>query len=117
MPVIRISDESIWLKHIEGDKALRERIRNLAPEEVLDLEVNGVVGKWARMKDGKDGRPTWGIKPVGEMRLVWTRMRQQQTGKIVTIREVTMADSYLVALSDTLDEWSSQEDELAYADL
>ena len=43
MTVIR--DDAIWIKHIEGNPELQERIRALKPEQTLDLEVDGVVGK------------------------------------------------------------------------
>ena len=88
----------------------------MQPGEVLDLEVDGIVGRWERMRTGKDGRPTLGIKPIAEMREVWARLRLQGK-KIVSLREVVMADSYLAALADTLDEWNSPEDEEAFRDL
>lgn len=116
MAKVKISDESIWTKHIEGDSKLKERVLGLKAGELLDLEVDGVVGRWERMKDGKDGRPTFGIKPVDAMRQVWAHMRKQ-TGRIIEVREVLVADSYLAALSSTMDEWNSPEDEIAYRDL
>lgn len=68
------------------------------------------------MKDGKDGRPTEGIRPIDRMKDVWTKM-QRDRGRVVEIRQVLSADSYLAALSDTLDEWNSPEDEEAFRDL
>ncbi len=115
MTVIR--DDAIWIKHIEGNPELQERIRALKPEQILDLEVDGVVGKWARMRDGRDGRPTYGIKPVSQMREVWKRMRAAKTGQMVPICEVVSADRYLSSLAATLDEWNSPEDTEAYRDL
>ena len=117
MAKVRINDDAIWLKHVEGDPRLGQRIRSMAAGDVLDLEVNGVVGRWERMRDGKDGRPTFGIRPVAEMKDVWARFRRSATGSIVDVREVTTADAYLAALGPLLSEWDSPEDELAYRDL
>ncbi len=116
MATTKITDDAIWLKHIEGDPRLQDRIRTLKSGDMLDLEVDGIVGKWQRMKDGRDGRPTYGIKPVSAMKDVWARLRRQ-SGRIVELREVVAADSYLAALAPTLNEWDSPEDELAYRDL
>lgn len=116
MATVKIRDDAIWVGHIEGGLALQRRIRTLHPGESVDLEVDGVIGKWERMKDGRDGRPTYGIKPISKMREVWSRLRPQ-VGRIVEIREVTTDDSYLAAVQATLSEWDSPEDELAYRDL
>jgi hypothetical protein len=116
MGKVAIRDNSIWLKHVEGDAALKKRLSDLAPGETIDLEVDGIVGRWERMKVGKDGRTTDGIKPIAEMREVWARL-QRNRGRIVDIREVTTADSYLSALTPLLSEWDSPEDEAAYRDL
>ena len=116
MATVQVRDDAIWLKHIEGDADLRERIRSLDPGDVLDLEVDGVIGQWERMRDGKDGRPTFGIKPISTMREVWARLRGD-TGRIVQVREVAKADSYLLALRPLLGEWDTPEDEMAYRDL
>jgi hypothetical protein len=109
-------DDVIWATNIEGDRRLQERISRLRAGDLLDLEVDGVVGRWERMRDGRDGRPSVGIKPLAEMREVWARWRREPA-RIVDIREVVAADGYLAALSATLDEWDSPEDELAYRDL
>ena len=116
MPSIRIEDNSVWVKHIEAGPELQERIKAMKPGELLDLEVDGIVGQWERMKDGKDGRPTFGIKPVASMKDVWARMLKNK-GSVVPIREVQLADSYLSAVQTTLSEWDSPEDARAYRDL
>ena len=116
MATVAVRDDAIWIKHIEDGKPLQERLCKLRAGQTLHLEVDGIVGTWERMQDGSDGRPTLGIKPVAEMRTVWARMRQE-SGRIVPIREVVMATSYLEAVAATLTEWNSAEDEAAYADL
>lgn len=116
MATVTVRDDAIWIGHIEGGSTLQERLRRLRAGDVLDLEVDGIVGSWERMRDGKDGRPTLGIKPISHMKHVWAEMRRK-TGKTVHIREVVTAETYLTAVSRTLDEWNSPEDEAAYADL
>ena len=117
MAKVRISDDAIWLKHIEGDPRLEDRIRSMSAGDLLDLEVNGIVGRWQRMRDGTDGRPTYGLRPIAEMRNVWARFRKEATGRIVDVREVQTADTYLATLTPLLSEWDSPEDEAAYRDL
>lgn len=116
MATVAIKDDAIWIGHIEGSAALQERLRKLRAGDILELEVDGIVGSWERMRDGRDGRPTLGIKPVSHMKLVWAQLRHQ-TGRVVHIREVVTAETYLSAIGRTLDEWNSPEDEAAYADL
>jgi hypothetical protein len=116
MAYVKISDDTLWATHIEGDNALRDRIVNLRPGVVIDLEVDGIVGHWEKAKTGKDGRPTAAVKPIGPMRDIWKRF-QARRGEVVVIRETRTADSYLKALNGTLLEWNSPEDEEAFSDL
>jgi hypothetical protein len=116
MAKVKIRDNSIWLRHIEGDHQLQARLGSLKAGEIIDLEVDGIVGRWQRMKNGNDGRPTAGIKPIEAMRDVWKRL-QADRGRIVDLRPVKTADSYLASLRPLLCEWDSPEDEEAYRDL
>jgi hypothetical protein len=116
MAYVEIQDDAVWAKQIEGGRALKDRILSLAPGEVIELEVDGIVGKWERMRHGKDGRPTMGIKPIGPMKQIWKRF-QLRRGAVVQVREVRTADAYLEALSNSLSEWNSPEDEEAFRDL
>lgn len=116
MAYIRLNDDAIWVTRIEGDVDLRNRLAKLAPGKFVELEVAGVVGRWEKMRTGKDGRPTLGIKPVGPMRDKWKAM-QNRRGETVEIREVAQTDSYLAALLPLLSEWDSTEDDEAYRDL
>ena len=116
MAKVKITDNSIWLKHIEGDHPLRQRLEALRAGQVVDLEIDGVVGRWERMKDGRDGRPTPGIKPIDAMRDVWSRL-QKDRGRVVELRPVQGVDRYLASLRPLLSEWDSPEDEEAYRDL
>jgi hypothetical protein len=117
MGYVKIGDDLLWSKSIEGDNDLRDRINNLPAEASIDLEIDGIVGHWQKAKTGKDGRPTSAVKPVGPMREVWKRF-QARRGEVVRIRETRTADSYLAAVSGLLaDEWTSTEDEEAFRDL
>lgn len=116
MGYLKIRDDILWAKQIEGDRDLQERIANLPAGATIDLEVDGIVGHWEKAKDGKDGRPTIALKPVGPMREIWKRF-QARRGDIVQVRETRTADSYLEALTGTLGEWDSPEDNEAFRDL
>ena len=116
MAVVEIRDDTIWANHIEGGKALKDRITSLVAGEVIDLEVDGIVGSWEKTRVGKDGRPQQSIKPIGDMKAIWKRF-QSRRGEHVEIREVRTAGSYLAALSDTMTEWNSPQDEEAFRDL
>ena len=116
MGYVEITDDTIWAKQIEGAKALKDRILSLSPGDLIELEVDGVVGQWEKMRSGRDGRATKGIKPVGPMKEIWKRF-QARRGQIVRVREVRTADAYLESLGETLSEWNSPEDEEAFRDL
>jgi hypothetical protein len=116
MGYVKINDDVLWAKQIEGDPDLRERIVALPAGSSIDLEVDGIVGHWEKARTGKDGRPTLAVKPVGPMREVWKRF-QERRGEIVEVRETRSADRYLKALSGTLSEWDTPEDDEAFRDL
>jgi hypothetical protein len=116
MAYVTITDDSIWAKQVEGGKALKQRILSLSPGDVIELEIDGIVGTWEKMRHGRDGRSTTGIKPIGPMKEIWKAF-QSRRGQVVEVREVRTADSYLAALSETLSEWNSPEDEEAFRDL
>jgi hypothetical protein len=116
MAFVEIRDDTIWANHIEGGKVLKDRIESLGPGEVIELEVDGIVGSWEKTRVGRDGRRQQSIKPIGNMKTIWKRF-QSRRREVVEIREVRTADSYLAALGETLSEWNSPEDEEAFRDL
>ena len=116
MGYVRLNDDAIWVRRIEGDKALREEILALPGGVRIELEVDGVTGTWEKMKDGKDGRPTNGLRPIGPMRDVWKSM-QARRGDWLEIRKMVCIDPYLMMVESTLTEWNSPEDDEAYRDL
>ena len=115
-PTVQISDVAIWIKHID-DNSLQARLRALPDEEPINLETDGVVGRWLKMKTGKDGRPTDAIKPEGSMKHVWSQWYRTRKGSHLKIREVQIADSYLANIESLFPEWESEEDEDAFRDL
>jgi hypothetical protein len=116
MSEMRIEDNVVWAKHIE-DKTLKHRILQLLAGEEIQLLIDGIAGKWTKMKDGKNGIPTPGIKPIGAMAEIWKTRFKPQKGKRVKIQEIVTAGSYLEGLTATLSEWDSPHDQEAYRDL
>lgn len=115
--LIEIRDDVIWAKHLKASPSLYETVVNLAPEETISLSVDGIVGTWAKMRTGADGRPTLGLKPVGAMATVWKRL-QERRGDRIQINWPDEETDPLLRLADmTFDEWYSAEDEEAFGEL
>jgi hypothetical protein len=85
-----VRDVVIWVKHIHGED-VSERVLGLQGGETLDLVVDGVRGAWRKMDDGRDGRPTTGIRPIGRMQDFWRELYSGRRGDVVTI-ELPQAD-------------------------
>lgn len=114
---IKIRDDVLWLKQLKEVPDLFEAASQLAAGDELTLRVDGIVGRWARMRPGRDGRPTMGLKPIGAMAEVWARL-QRKRGELVSLDWPDAEDDPLLRLADeTFDEWRSAEDEAAYGDL
>jgi hypothetical protein len=114
--MLPIRDTTIWFRHVK-DAKLRQRLENLADDDTIHLVADGVVGRWARMKRGRDGRATPGIRPDGEMKNIWNNWFKTRRGEEIVIQEVLLADDYLKEASVLFSEWSSPEDEEAFRDL
>lgn len=112
----KVEDVTMWFRHIDS-AAVRARLEALNSEEEIALEVDNVVGLWRRMRTGRDGRMVNGLKPVGPMKDLWIRWFEEQKGKVVTVRPVTMADDVAAGASALMVEWTSPEDEAAFAGL
>ncbi|WP_160008189.1 hypothetical protein [Rhizobium sp. 18055] len=115
-PKVKITDFAIWFKHIEGSDLLG-RLQTLKDDEEVSLEVDGVIGRWKRMKTGSDGRRTDGIRPHGSMKDVWNGWYKARRGDLLNVREVVVADDYLASVTKLFPEWQSPEDEEAFRDL
>jgi hypothetical protein len=87
-----VSDFVIWAKHIHGDPALNERVLSLGAGETVRLRVDGVSGAWRRMDDGRDGRPTRGIRPIGRTQAFWRELYARRRGEVVTVELIEEAD-------------------------
>lgn len=115
--LVEIRDDVIWARHLKPNRKLYDKVVNLPADAEIRLAVDGIVGKWAKMKRGADGRPTQGIKPIGAMATVWKRL-QVRRGEKVSIDLVDIEDEAWLRLADSsFDEWYSAEDEEAYGDL
>ncbi len=88
MSFVEVRDHALWAKHIHGNKELKEKILAMEAGDIIHLEVGGVRGVWVKMDDGKDGRPTPGLKGIGKAREHWHGL-QEQRGDIVTISEAS----------------------------
>ena len=86
LSIVEVRDHALWAKHIHGNERLRERIVGLSQGELIELVIDGWRGTWVKMDDGKDGRPTSGLKAVGTARQKWHGMNDQR-GSVVSIEE------------------------------
>ena len=82
---VEVRDHALWTKHIRGDDALKARLNALSEQSQIDLEVDAVHGTWQKMDDGKDGRPTTGMRPVGPAKSHWYTLLRNRRGSVVTI--------------------------------
>ncbi|PWK63881.1 hypothetical protein [Aminobacter sp. AP02] len=115
--LIEIRDDVIWAKHLRANPALYNTVLNLAPEETINLSVDGIFGKWAKMRTGADGRSTLGLKPVGAMATVWQRLQERRGEKVHVHWPDNEDDAWLRLADMTFEEWYSAEDEEAFGDL
>ena len=82
---VEVRDHVLWTKHIRGDAALKATLNALGERSPIDLEVDGCRGTWQKMDDGRAGRPTPGMKPLGPARLHWHDVYQEKRGHTVTV--------------------------------
>jgi len=80
-----ISDFVIWAKQIHDDEDIGQRIAALNAGQTIDLIVDGIRGVWRKMDDGKDGRPTRGIRPLGQTQAFWRSLYESRRGDVVTL--------------------------------
>lgn len=115
-PEVKIKDVAIWFKDIHSP-ILNTRFNELKAGQEITLETDGVVGRWQRMRTGRDGRETMAIRPMGTMKIIWNEWFKSRKGELIEVREVKMADDYLESVSSLFSEWSMAEDEDAFRDL
>ena len=83
-----VSDFVIWTKHIHGDPGVAGRIIDLQAGETIRLRVEGVDGAWCKMANGRDGRPTPGIRPIGRTQRHWKTIYAERRGQLVDVEIV-----------------------------
>ena len=113
---VTVSDHAIWFKHLPN-RTLQNRLADLEPEAEITLEVDGVTGRWRRMKRGVDGRLPDAIIPIGPMKVIWNDWFRNRRSAVIPLKIVTTADDYLSAQTVLLSEWASPEDDAAFNDL
>lgn len=114
--MVPIQDVAIWFKHVQ-DGELRSRLAALSEDETIHLETDGVVGRWRRMRQGKNAAPTPAIRPDGSMKDIWMSWFVERKGELIEVHEVKFADDYLTESSAFFPEWHSPEDDAAFRDL
>lgn len=114
-----IRDNALWAKHIEDDPEIVSRILALPANAPITLWINETAVQFRKMRDGADGRPTPGLRPVHGSKAFWDAM-QERRGEVVPVRldgTPTAGDAYLASLEPLLSEWTSPEDAAAFDDL
>ena len=86
MSLVEVRDHALWLKHIHGNEDLKSELMNLNEGDLVELDVDGFCGMWKKMDDGKDGRPTQGVKAIGKARKYWHNL-QSKRGELVIIQK------------------------------
>jgi|GEM_PF-1416004 len=99
MSYVEIRDHALWLKHIHGNEPLKAELESLAGGELVELEINDFRGMWKKMDDGKDGRPTQGIKAIAKAREHWHGL-QSQRGELATILKAERKPDLLSIVSN-----------------
>jgi hypothetical protein len=91
MSMVEVRDHALWIKHIHGNEPLKDGLLELSGGMLVELQVAGFRGMWKKMDDGKDGRPTQGIKALGKARDQWHAL-QTDRGELVTIKGIQAAN-------------------------
>jgi hypothetical protein len=84
--VVEIRDHSLWPKHIHGNEPLKRKLLGMPEGTLIELEVDGFLGTWKKMSNGKDGLPMPGIRAIGPARQHWHGL-QIRRGQLVSISE------------------------------
>ena len=113
---VKIADNSLWIKHIDIEKDASVLLGYLPEDTRIIFEIDGIQGEFAKMADGKDGRPTPGYKPIGAMKEFWSKL-QKKRGERVSFKIIERKSSYLTAVQAMMTEWDSESDERAFRDL
>jgi hypothetical protein len=110
------NDDAIWLKTVTADQMTVSYLRQLPAGSRIRLAIEGTPGEWEKMADGRDGRPTLGLKPVGRTREYWKGLKHRR-GKLLDFKVLDPRDALISDIEASLTEWDSKEDEAAFRDL
>lgn len=116
MTYVTIRDNALLAKHIEGDPEAVRRILDLPQNAEIVLMIEGTPIRFAKMRDGADGRATPGLRPANpEAKRIWDGL-QEQRGTRVSVRliEDLPRESQLASMTSLLAEWNTPEDAAAY---
>jgi hypothetical protein len=83
-----VRDVVIWAKHVHGGD-VAERLAALPGGETIEVIVDGFRGTWRKMADGRDGRATPGIRPVGAAQTFWKELYAARRGAVVDVQIVS----------------------------
>ncbi|MCA3583938.1 MAG: hypothetical protein IOC90_17080 [Methylocystis sp.] len=119
MAFVKISDNSIWAKHVQDGEDIQRHILNLAENAPVALQIDGKILLFRKMKNGSDGRQTSGIRPDETSRDYWNKLYSERRGERVPIAllKAPAAEPYLQSIGHLLGEWDSPSDNAAYNDL
>ena len=80
-----VRDVVIWAKHIHGEDQLVARLNAMQGGETIELRIDGFSGTWRKMTDGRDGRSTPGIRPIGAAQAFWRELYASRRGDVVDV--------------------------------
>jgi hypothetical protein len=82
---INARDDVIWAKHVKGSPEMVQFFNGMVQGELVALNIDGIEGYWRKMNNGKDGRPTYGLRPDGDTKAFWQSIYHSQKGEMVPI--------------------------------
>ncbi len=90
MSTVEIRDECIWLKRIEGEDGLRDRLEALPEGAPVVLKIGRETSARRKMRQGANARPTPGLRPACDASKAWWKSNVQpaRTGGRLPISEV-----------------------------
>lgn len=116
MAFVTVRDNALWAKHIEGDPEAVARVMGLPQDAPIVLLIEGTPVRFAKMRDGADGRPTPGLRPAdSDARRFWGALQTRRGERVsVMLADDLPDDGHLRSLVPLLSEWESPEDAAAY---
>jgi predicted nuclease with RNAse H fold len=85
--VAEVCDAVLWIKRISGNPALQRELLSMTAGSSVLLRVDGAVGEWVKMRDGKSGASTPGLRPIGQAKDRWRILFDKLRGAKVEIKK------------------------------